>query len=69
MVLDLSYLAEQPSEAQEQAILEAVNEACLIAIIQFLSEMADAMVADNVPPLNEPTIRAMIAELQTKTAQ
>ena len=69
MTLDLSYINEQPSEAQEQAILEAVNEACLIAIIQFLSEMADAMVADNIPALNEPTIRAMIAELQTKTAQ
>ena len=69
MVLDLSYLAEQPSEAQEQAILEAVNEACLIAIIQYLTEMADAMVANNIPALNEPTIRAMLTELQTKTAQ
>ena len=57
MVLDLSYLTEQPSESQEQAILEAVNEACLIAIIQYLTEMADAMVANNIPALNEPTIR------------
>jgi hypothetical protein len=69
MTLDLSYINEQPSEAQEQAIIEAVNEACLIAIIQYLQEMADAMVANNIPALNEPTIRAMVVELQTKTAQ
>jgi hypothetical protein len=69
MPLDLSYLAEQPSEAQEQAVQDAVNEACLNAIIQYLTEVADTMVANNISALNEPTLRAMITELQTKTAQ
>ena len=68
-MIDLSYINDQPSESQEQAIQEAVNEACLNAIMQYLTEMADAMVANNIPALNEPTIRAMIVELQTKTAQ
>lgn len=69
MTLDLSYIHEQPSEAQEQAVQDAINEACLNAIIQYLTEVADAMVANNIPALNEPTIRAMIVELQTKAAQ
>jgi len=68
-MIDLSYINDQPSEAQEQVIQEAVNEACLNAIIQYLSEVADTMVANNIPALNEPTIRAMISELKNKTAQ
>ena len=69
MVLDLSYLAEQPSEEQEQVIQEAVNEACLNAIIQYLQEVADTMVANNIPALNEPTIRAMVTALQDQNAE
>ena len=69
MTLDLSYIHEQPSEAQEQAVQDAINEACLNAIIQYLTEVADTMVASNIPALNEPTIRAMIVELQTKIPQ
>jgi hypothetical protein len=67
MIQDLSYLVAQPSESQEQAVQEAINEACLNAIIQYLQEVADTMVANNIPALNEPTIRAMISELKNKT--
>ena len=69
MVLDLSYLAEQPSEFQEQVIQEAVNEACLNAIIQYLTEVAEAMEANDIPALNLATLHAMTAELSAKTAQ
>ena len=69
MVLDLSYLAEEPSEAQEQAIQEAVNEACLNAIVQYLQEVAEAMEANDIPALNLATLHAMTAELKNKTAQ
>ena len=69
MVLDLSYLAEQPSEAQEQALQAAITKACLVSIVQYLTEVADTMVANNIPALNEPTIRAMISELQAKIPQ
>jgi hypothetical protein len=68
MVLDLSYLAEKPSEAQEQAIQEAVNEACLNAIIQYLTEVAETMEANDIPALNLATLQAMTAELKNKTA-
>ena len=67
MVLDLSYLAEQPGEFQEQAIQDAVNEACLNAIIQYLQEVAEAMEANDIPALNLATLYAMTAELKNKT--
>jgi hypothetical protein len=69
MVLDLSYLAEQPSDAQEQAIVEAVQQACYSAIISYLESLADSMEDNKIETLNVPTIRVMAAELQTKTAQ
>jgi hypothetical protein len=69
MVLDLSYLAEQPSEAQEQALQAAITKACLVSIVQYLTEVADVMIADNIPALNEPTIRAMVTALQDQYAE
>ena len=69
MVLDLSYLAEQPSEAQEQALQAAITKACLVSIVQYLTEVADTMVANNIPALNELTIRAMVTALQDQNAE
>ena len=69
MVLDLSYLAEQPSEAQEKALQAAIAKACMDSIIQYLTEAADTMLANNIPALNEPTIRAMISALQNQNAE
>ena len=68
MVLDLSYLSEQPSEAQKQALQAAITKACLVSIVQYLTEVADTMVANNIPALNEPTIRAMVTALQDQNA-
>jgi hypothetical protein len=69
MVLDLSYLAEQPSESQEQALQAAITKACLDSIAQYLTEVADTMVANNIPALNEPTIRAMVTAFQDQNAE
>ena len=69
MVLDLSYLSEKPSEAQEQAIKDAVEKACFIAIISYLESLADNMENNKIEAVNVPTLRALIVELQTKTAQ
>jgi len=68
-MIDLSYINDQPSESQEQAIQEAVNEACLNAIIQYLQEVAEAMEANDIQTLNLATLHAMTAELKNKTAQ
>jgi hypothetical protein len=69
MVLDLSYLADKPSEAQEKALQAAIAKACIDSIVQYLTEVADTMVANNIPALNEPTIRAMIAAFQNQNAE
>lgn len=69
MTIDLSYINEQPSEAQEQAVQDAINEACLNAIIQYLTEVAEAMEANDIPALNLATLHAMTAELKNKTEQ
>jgi hypothetical protein len=66
MVQDLSYLASQPSEEQEQAVREAVQEECLRAIIQYLTEVADTLDSNSIETLNVPTIRAMAQELSNR---
>lgn len=69
MVQDLSYLTEQPSEAQEQAIKDAVEQACFIAIVAYLESLADNMKDNKIETLNVPTLRALAAELSAKTVQ
>ena len=64
--MDLSYIHEIPSEEQEKAVQKAVQEECLRAIIQYLTEVADALDANSVETLNVPTIRAMAQELSNR---
>ena len=59
MVLDLSYLAEQPSEAQEEAVKKAVEQECIRAIATYLIEVANAMDANEIETLNSASLRAM----------
>jgi hypothetical protein len=66
MTLDLSYLTEQPSEAQETAVRKAVEQECLRAISNYLGEVADTMEAQSIETLNIPTLRAMAQELNNR---
>ena len=59
MTLDLSYINEVPSEAQEEAVKKAVEAECMRAIAVYLTEVADTMETNNVETLNVPTLRAM----------
>jgi hypothetical protein len=59
MVQDLSYINEQPSEALEEAIKQAVEEQCLKAIASYLSEVADTMEASKIESLSVDALRAM----------
>jgi len=66
MVQDLSYLTEQPSEAQEEAVQKAVEYECLRAIVTYLNEVSDTMDSNNIMTLNSATLRAMAAELSNR---
>lgn len=59
MTLDLSYINEQPSEAQEEAIKKAVEAEIIRAIATYLNEVADTMDANNIETLNAASLRAM----------
>jgi hypothetical protein len=66
MVQDLSYLTEQPSEAQQKAVQQAVEFECIRAIVQYLTEVADTLDANSIETLNVPTLRAMAQELSNR---
>ena len=65
-MMDLSYINEIPSEAQEEAVQKAVEYECLRAIVTYLTEVADAMEANQIETLNVPSLRAMAAELSNR---
>ena len=67
MVQDLSYLSEQPSEAQEEAVKKAVETQVLLAISNYLNEVADTMEANNIECLNVPTLRGMADHFTNRT--
>lgn len=66
MPVDLSYIHDAPSEAQEQAVQKAIEKECLTAISLYLNQIADTMTAQNIETLNVPTIQAMAQEMQTR---
>lgn len=66
MTLDLSYINEQPSEAQEEAVKKAVEAECIRAIATYLIEVANAMDANEIETLNSVSLRAMADELSKR---
>jgi hypothetical protein len=66
MVQDLSYINDQPSEAQEDAVRKAVETECIRAIVTYLNEVATTMESNGIETLNAPTLRAMAQELNNR---
>jgi uncharacterized phage infection (PIP) family protein YhgE len=62
MVQDLSYLAEQPSEAQEEAVKKAVEQECIRTLVTYLTEVANAMDTNSIQSINSADLRAMAAQ-------
>ena len=62
MTLDLSYINEVPSEAQEEAVKKAVEAECVRAIATYLNEVADTMEANKIESLSADALRAMAAQ-------
>ena len=67
MVQDLSYMNEQPSEAQEAAIKKAVEQECLKAVYLYLTQLADAMEVNNLPPLDAVNLRGMAEVMKVRS--
>ena len=59
MTLDLSYINEQPSEAQEEAVKKAVEAECIRAIATYLTEVAQTMEVNKIESLSADALRAM----------
>jgi hypothetical protein len=66
MTLDLSYINDQPSEAQEDAVRKAVEAECVRAIATYLNEVADTMEANGIESLNVPSLRAMAEQFNQR---
>ena len=66
MTLDLSYINEQPSEAQEEAVKKAVETEVLRAIATYLIEVADAMDLNEIETLNSVALRAMAEQFTNR---
>lgn len=66
MTLDLSYINEIPSEAQEEAVKKAVEAECIRAIATYLIEVANAMDTNEIETLNSVSLRAMADELSKR---
>lgn len=69
MTLDLSYINEIPSEAQEDAVKRAIEQECYKAIYSYLDNLADLMETKNIETLNVPTIRAMSVEMKQRAQE
>jgi hypothetical protein len=68
-MIDLSYINDSPSEAQEEAVQQAVEQECIRAISIYLEEVADTMDSSNIMTLNSATIRAMAAEFSNRLTE
>ena len=66
MTLDLSYINEQPSEAQEEAVKKAVEKECLRAISAYLVQLTEVMKVNNLDSLTEEQLLAMANELDLR---
>jgi hypothetical protein len=58
---------EQPSEAQEEAIKKAIQQECLKSIYMYLTQLADAMEANNLPPLDAVNLRGMAEVMKVRS--
>ena len=66
MVQDLSFIHENINEEEEERVRKAVEEQCLLAIIQYLTEVATTMETQGIETLNAPSLRAMAETLQQR---
>jgi len=68
MPLDLSYINEQTSEAQEAAVQLAVEVECLKAIAAYLQQIHQQMIDNDIATINQETVLAMANEMDLRAS-
>ncbi len=63
---DLSYLLEKPTEEEEERVRKAVEQECIRAIVQYLDELAETMLSNNIASLSPDALRAMSGEMKKR---
>ena len=66
MAEDLSYLLEKPTEEEEERVRKAVEQECIRAIVQYLDELAETMLSNNIASLSPDALRAMSGEMKKR---
>jgi hypothetical protein len=67
MVMDLAFIHEKTTEEDEQRIRAAVEQECLKSIFMYLTQLADAMEANNLPPLDAVNLRGMAEVMKVRS--
>jgi hypothetical protein len=63
---DLSYLLSKPTEEEEERVRKAVEQECIRAIVQYLDELAETMLSNNIASLSPDALRAMSGEMKKR---
>jgi len=63
---DLSYLLEKPTEEEEERVRKAVEQECIRAIVQYLDELAETMLSNNIASLSPDALQAMSKEMKKR---
>jgi hypothetical protein len=66
MVQDLSFIHENLNEEEEERVRKAVEEQCFLAVINYLTEVADTMEQNSLECLSPVALRAMAETLQQR---
>ena len=67
MVMDLAFIHEKTTEEDEQRIRAAVEQECLKSIYMYLTQLADAMEVNNLPPLDAVNLRGMAEVMKVRS--
>lgn len=61
-------MTEQQISPEEQQVVRAVENQCMIAISNYLNQLANALDEHNLPPVNSTDLRAMAAQVEERRA-
>jgi len=57
---------EKPTEEEEERVRKAVEQECIRAIVQYLDELAETMLSNNIASLSPDALQAMSKEMKKR---